>query len=304
MILIGLAGQARCGKDTVADYLVRSYGFVKFAFSDALYFEVSQAFGVSIEFLRGESKDVESSLLALKNCMDSEFVRIAGPLVSAENPDTFGTLEEFPISPRRILQWWGTQYRRAQDPQYWIKKAAQFIDAVHEMAAYPEQQQQYFVEVGTRFENEREFVKSVAGGNIWHIHRDSIDAPGQGHISAVPLAVLEGERELWNNDTKDRLCRGIDILISTSNRFVRVEPMVAHTGHAIEDTDIGCPACQQEIAEGDRLTPEEDHFDASLTTPVIATRVDIDRGAEVALGGELYTELSAPGIANETQITN
>lgn len=268
MILIGLAGQARCGKGTVADYLVRRFGFVKFAFSDALYHEISQAFGVSIEFLKGESKDVPSALLALKNCSDSDFVGVAFGLVAGENPDTFGPLEEIPNSPRRILQWWGTDYRRAQQENYWIYKAQQFLDAVHDAAKYPEQRQQYFVEEGTRFENERGWIKSFDGGNIWHIHREGVNAPGQGHVSAAPLPILPGERQLWNNDTVERLYGGVNLLIDTGAEFVRVEPALpmATPFQAPDTPEIEADrACQYfkvvpAIEDDDQLTPIVTHY--------------------------------------------
>ena len=34
----------------------------------------------------------------------------------------------------------------------------------------------------------------------------------------------EGEREIWNNDTIDRLCQGVDLLFATPARFVKVLP--------------------------------------------------------------------------------
>jgi hypothetical protein len=44
MMLIGVSGYARSGKDTVADYLVSRHGFTKFAFADKVR-ETAQLFG-------------------------------------------------------------------------------------------------------------------------------------------------------------------------------------------------------------------------------------------------------------------
>ena len=140
--------------------------------------------------------------------------------------------KEWPFSPRQILQWWGTEYRRAQDPDYWVDRASEFVYKLHYLAPYPELRPQFFVECGTRFENEREWIagKTNRAGNIWHIHRDSIKE-NSTHESAKLLPVLEGERELWNNDTIQRLYSGVDLLFSTTAKFVRVEPMLDNTSY-------------------------------------------------------------------------
>ena len=78
MILIGLAGHAGSGKDSVADYLVSRYGFVKSSFSDALYREVAAAFGLPDESLLRDraTKEVPTELLAAKKCSRSEERRV------------------------------------------------------------------------------------------------------------------------------------------------------------------------------------------------------------------------------------
>lgn len=228
MIILGLAGPARSGKDTVADYLVRHYGFVKCAFSDTLYDEAQQAYGLEDQSLLRDAatKDTPSRDLALDQCSDGSFVSVARRMLVEAHPDTFFPLDEQPLSPRQVLQWWGTEYRRAQDPDYWIKRAEDRIMTTQSL--YPEQRPQHFVETGTRFENERSWIHDH-GGNVWHIRRDCNNAPGQGHASSATLPVwdlnMRRERELWNNDSLDRLYQGIDLLMSTSARFVRVEPM-------------------------------------------------------------------------------
>ena len=232
MLVLGLAGPAGAGKDTVADYLVRTFGFVKFAFSDALYAEVQAAYGLPDQTLLRdrETKEVPSQQFALEHCRNLEFEKLAARNIctSALLPEYVEMPHRAPLSPRWILQQWGTQFRRAQNDYYWLNRAHDFIDRIRD-TRYPEHAPQYFVETGTRFENERKWICSQGQqapweGTIWHIHRDSL-VTQDAHESARSLPVLANERELWNNDSIDRLYGGIDLLMTTQARFVRVEPM-------------------------------------------------------------------------------
>lgn len=225
MINLGLVGAAGCGKDTVADILVKRYGFVKYSFSDALYREVAEAFGLedaSVLYNR-ETKEEPTTSLALDNCKDELFhmVYIKERVTGQARSVRYG---KDPNSPREILQLWGTEYRRAQDPDYWIKKADEWIYDVLANAGYPEQRPQYFVNTAVRFANEQDWIHKFTCGNVWHIRRGNI-LPVNAHVSESGLPVREVERELWNNDTIDRLAYGIDLLLRTSAQFVKVLPM-------------------------------------------------------------------------------
>lgn len=237
MIILGLAGPARAGKDTVADYLVARYGFVKFAFSDALYDEVQEAFGLEDQSLLrdAETKEAPTARLAIENCNDPGFV-------GCVHLRSFVAAGDDPLSPRQVLQWWGTEYRRAQNPNYWVERAEAWIRG-QAQGRYPEQRATRFVNPTCRFENERAWIRGGAfSGNIWHIHRDGV-APVNAHLSEAPLPVLPGERELWNNDTIARLQHGVDLLMRTPARFVRVEPEhVASESVATEDQDAAAIA--------------------------------------------------------------
>lgn len=237
MIILGLAGQAGVGKDTVANYLRDNYGFIVFAFSDALYSEVQHAFGLETQDLlrNRDTKELPSDLLTLQQCSDDAFILVARKMLVELNPDSFNNLDAIPMSPRQVLQWWGTEYRRAQDGDYWVKQSHEFVRAMQSAARYPEQRPQYFVNTTTRFKNERDWVHAT-GGNVWHIHRDGVAAVN-AHVSETPLEVLEDERELWNNDSLERLYAGIDLLLRTSARFVRVEAMTPVTDHSGFDVD-------------------------------------------------------------------
>ena len=225
MLILGLHGQAGCGKSTVAEYLAAHYGFVQFAFSDSLYHECQEMFGLANQSLLRDrvTKELPSELLTLDQCRDDEFCQRVRSFVFAENGHD---VSSEPFSPRQILQWVGTEYRRAQDPDYWVKRAAEFVTQMYQLPPYPELRPTLFVECGTRFENERDWiVNNQHLGQIWHIHRDATDHMTDPHASAQPLPILPGERELWNNSTIEELHLAVDLLLSSSVQFVRCEPM-------------------------------------------------------------------------------
>lgn len=123
--IIGLIAEKRHGKDTTAEQLIASgTGWQRLSFADPLYAEVAEAFGLEDESLLRDdaTKDTPQDAMALMNCSDREFVRIAYGLIDITDMPTETTpIPCVPLSPRQVLQWWGKEYRRAQDPLYWIK---------------------------------------------------------------------------------------------------------------------------------------------------------------------------------------
>ena len=152
MKLIALCGAAGAGKDTVADMLPAR----KLAFADALYREVAEAWGVEQHVLRcRETKEIEATQLSVAHCQELEF-----------RTNCWRDFHNRPRSPRQILQWWG-DYRRAQDPDYFVKQMQPDGDTVI---------------TDVRFPNEAALVRQL-GGQLWQIRRPGYEAGGTGHAS-------------------------------------------------------------------------------------------------------------------------
>ncbi len=201
-IVIGLTGLAGAGKDTVADTLVTHAGFSKIAFADALRDEVLEAFERSDRALwtRRETKEEPTERLALGWCTNMEFVQAVNAAVFGGNMP-LGELDE-PRSPRQILQWWGTEYRRAQFDGYWVSLLSNRVRTLQG------QGQPHIVVTDCRFANEAACVRAL-GGQIWQVFRPGLAAVEGGHASQTSGDALKPERFVVNNGTVPELAHQV-----------------------------------------------------------------------------------------------
>jgi hypothetical protein len=112
-IVLGFGNKARQGKDTAAEAVV-AFGLkndipvLKLGFADALRNEVTEA-------IRANGGDVNDLLL------NGPEPGISFPswVIASPNPDMSDPLLPYG-KHSKILQWWGTEYRRAQSENYWV----------------------------------------------------------------------------------------------------------------------------------------------------------------------------------------
>lgn len=176
--VIGLTGPIGSGKDTVAELLRTHCGAHVLAFADALRAEIVEAFRIEPVYLtRRETKEHPISALALAHCLDTAFV---GRMLIQHQLFNDNQLSlDAPRSPRQIMQWWGTEYRRNAQPGYWVSKAAQHIRWLHQAL-----RTRLVVITDVRFEDEAHLVRSL-GGQIWQIKRPGCDVGADAHVSEV-----------------------------------------------------------------------------------------------------------------------
>ena len=178
MKLVALCGAAGAGKDTVADMLPAR----KLAFADTLYREVAEAFEFMVADLKCRAtKEVALRALRLTRCADDGFLEFNGA-------EDWGA----PRSPRQILQWWG-DYRRAQDPDYFVNALAS------EYYRYGDDADPTVI-TDVRFPNEAAMIRQL-GGKIWQIKRPGYEAGGTRHASDNDGSQFNPDRIIYNNGT-------------------------------------------------------------------------------------------------------
>lgn len=188
-VIVALTGPAEVGKDTVGDYLVEHHGFVKLAFADTIRNEVGRAFDVSIKLLeQRETKDHPMSALALGRCMDPAFVNRVWSLHNRVGGVDLRT----PRSPRQITQWWGTEYRCADDPYYVVDAlTTRFVKAHSEG-------QQRFVVTDVRKGIEADLLRELRA-SLWQITRPGFDPKTGTHSTETTGAEFNPDHQLVNN---------------------------------------------------------------------------------------------------------
>ena len=171
--IIGLSGYARSGKDTVADILVRDYGFVKVSFAepmrDALY-----ALNPRIGY--GSS---------LQNIIDE---------YGWDGYKLFPEFDEI----RELMQRLGTEVgRKMFGESFWVM-AAEGIMLNH----LNDGKNVVFTDV--RFPNEAAMIEEYNDGEVWRVRRPGV-FPANDHVSETGMDDYEFDAYIDNNGTLEDL---------------------------------------------------------------------------------------------------
>jgi len=219
-MIVGLGYKMRMGKDTVADYMVRRHGFIKMSFADALKEEVSNPERILIRY---NKRNGELSLYYTNNVM--KFLPYTGSLYEKiesyiEDNFTFDTGYQLiktgsPIKDRRLLQLWGTDYRRVLcDRNYWVDRLREKID---------KSSCKRIVISDMRFKNEFRFIEEKHGFTI-NVFGRVVNESGQNHSSENNLDNMNFEYNIWNGSTFQDLWRSVDQAVADmENRYGRVD---------------------------------------------------------------------------------
>jgi hypothetical protein len=146
-VLIGISGLIGSGKSTVADILIKDYGFVRLSFADSLKDAVSKVFCWERALLEGDTAE-------------SRHWR--------EQVDTWWAdkLSLPYLTPRWVLQYWGTELCRNNfHDSIWITSMERKLLNILELNS-----KNNFVIPDTRFPNEIELITKLSG-QTWCVKR-------------------------------------------------------------------------------------------------------------------------------------
>jgi hypothetical protein len=200
-IKIGFGYKARRGKDTACRAIVTRFAPIldvrQYAFADELRAEVEAAvFDRWMQDRPNEAFDPTSPEPMRHLCQWASVQYDTQAPVSASYPHG---------KQRALYQWWGTEYRRTMDPDYWVKRLAERIERERPACA---------VISDLRFFNEFEFCD----------YRVRMDRPGfeiddgAHHISEMQLDALPVTR--WDGIVTARTAPEVERL--AVGEFARV----------------------------------------------------------------------------------
>ncbi len=167
-MIIGFGNKARHGKDTAADALVEFYQTQR-ALAQAHLRTTKVPNIKKVNFADALKREVTE---AIKLCGSVEKLLYVGTddgvsVPSWVTPDVNPPMTD-PLCPlgkhAKLLQWWGTDYRRRQDSDYWVDKWQEQIETFKGI----------IVTSDVRFQNEANVIKTSKGYtvNVTRLQKD------------------------------------------------------------------------------------------------------------------------------------
>lgn len=188
-MIIGLAGYARSGKDTVGNHLVEKHGFKRIAFADAL-----KKMAYTLNPLVPAVPENPAAIVTMR----------LQPLVNEVGWDNAKSNSEV----RRILQVLGTECGRdIIGPNIWVSIV---VRAITENGGIKDN----WVITDCRFENETWWVKET--GKLWWIDRDGV-GPLNAHASENLVKPEDADTIIHNRGNLSYLYAAVDHLMEGLN---------------------------------------------------------------------------------------
>lgn len=221
MIVVGLAGLARSGKDTVADHLVENHGFVKLSFAKPLKDMVRR-----LDPIVGGYVDYEADC-ECGGC-DGQPTPFSDAIYLSDLTLDDEALKRSPYYPeiRRIWQKFGTDCVRTVDENFWLNLMSDTLQALPEDAKV--------VIPDARFQNELDLIdgghRPLKKGarhttfSDWFCQGDYdswtfiVERPGvvdtTGHSSEQVVKLTSVDDTIRNDGTVEDLRKHVDTLLN------------------------------------------------------------------------------------------
>lgn len=189
LLLIGIAGKAHCGKDTIGDYLIKNHNFQTYSFAMPIKKAICEMFGLQMSIF--EDPETKEKIIPFWGYSPRQMAQLLG---TEGGRDLF----DANIWVRRAHIEWCALIKSAIT----LKKISQSLEtAIRGMAI-----------TDVRFENEAAWIRNQ-GGKIWHIKRD-VAAKVSDHVSENGIEPVAGDLGIANDGTISELYENVDVALA------------------------------------------------------------------------------------------